>query len=61
MSNEKSFFDKKIAIYRNIFNLEEIDNFRNLVKKSLDEDLKSGAAEFIDINKKMSIILTETS
>ena len=53
MSNEKSFFDKNgYAIYRNIFNLEEIDNFRNLVKKSLDEDLKSGAAEFIDINKK---------
>lgn len=53
MSKEKSYFDNNgYAIYRNVFNQNEIQEFRDLVKKSLDQDLKLERAEFVDAGEK---------
>ena len=53
MSKEKSYFDNNgYAIYSNVFSNIEIENFRKLAKKSLEDDLKLNRAEFIDLGKK---------
>ena len=55
MNNEKLYFDKNgFCVYKNIFSSKEISTFRILVQKSLDEDLKSGRAEYFkSANKKV--------
>ena len=53
MNKEKSFFDKNgFAIYRNIFSINEIEKFRILIKKTLDEDIKLSRADFVNQGKK---------
>ena len=53
MKKEKSYFDNNgYAIYRNVFNQNEIEEFRDLVKKSLEEDIKLNRAEFDDSGEK---------
>ena len=53
MSQEKLHFKENgYAIYRNIFNSDEISDFRHLVKMSLDEDLESDRAVLSTEGKK---------
>ena len=55
MKKEKLYFDKNgFCIYKNIFTPDQISTFRILVQNSLDEDLKSGRAEYFkSANKKV--------
>ncbi len=53
MKIEKTFFDENgYAIYRNVFKKDEIENFRSLVKKTLDQDIKLDRARFISQGEK---------
>jgi hypothetical protein len=52
IKEKKDFKEYGYTIYRNVFNAVEINNFRNQVKLSLDQDLKYDRAEFIEISKK---------
>ena len=47
MNPEKLYFkDNGYVIYRNVFNSDEILNFRHLVNSSLNKDLESNRASF---------------
>lgn len=53
MSKEINFFNKNgYVIFRNVFKADEISHFKNLVSKTLDEDLKSNRAEYSGLGKK---------
>lgn len=53
MNPEKlDFKNNGYVIYRNVFNSDEILNFRHLVKSSLDKDLESNRASFSQEGKK---------
>ena len=53
MNQEKSFFvENGYTIYRNVFDVDEILNFRSLVERSLQEDLEHDRASFTQEGKK---------
>ena len=53
MNKEKNFFNENgYAIYRNIFSQKELSNYRNLIKKTLDKDLKEDRASYYEKGKK---------
>jgi len=53
MNPEKLYFKNNgYVIYRNVFNSDEILNFRHLVKSSLNKDLESNRASFSQEGKK---------